>query len=64
MINEKKIKELEIQISRPDYTESLVQKKVVKPDLTKLKKLAKEIRKTVEDYSVETTAHVYTGSRP
>lgn len=64
MINEQKIKELEQQISAPDYSASLDQKKPVKPDVAKLKQLAKEIRKTVEDYSVETTAHVYTGSRP
>jgi hypothetical protein len=64
MINEKKIKELERQISKPDYSESLAQKKAAKPDVTKLKKLAKEIRKTVEDYPIEATTHLYTGSRP
>ncbi len=63
MINEKKIKELDSQISRLDYSESLSQKKAVKPDVTKLKKLAKEIRKTIEDYSTETTTHLYTSSR-
>ena len=64
MINERKIKELERQISKPDYSESLAQKKSAKPDVTKLKKLAKEIRQTIEDYPIEATTHFYTGSKP
>lgn len=62
MINEKKIKELEGKISSPNYSDTLSSKKT-KSDVKKLKKLAKEIRKTVEDYPIETTAHLHTGIR-
>jgi len=63
MINEKKIRELEKRINTPNYSESLPRKKKSKPDTTKLKKLAREIRKTVEDYSIEPTAHSHTSGK-
>ena len=64
MINEHKIKELEKRIKTLSYSESLPNKNTTKPDITKLKKLAKEIRKTVEDYSIEATVHPYVSNRP
>lgn len=64
MINEKKIKELEKRINSPNYSDSLPNKSSTKTDIIKLKKLAKEIRKTVGDYTVEPTAHTYIGHRP
>ncbi|HSX53571.1 MAG TPA: hypothetical protein VLF90_04390 [Patescibacteria group bacterium] len=64
MIDEKKIKELEKRISSPHYSESLPDKNSTKTDIAKLKKLAKEIRKTVEDYTIEPTTPPVTGSRP
>lgn len=64
MVNEKKIQELEKRINAPNYSESLTENKNSKPDIGTLKKLAKQIRKTVEDYPIETSAHSYTGNRP
>ncbi len=62
MINEQKIKELEKQLSSPTYSTSLPDSSPNKPDLIKLRKLAKEIRKTVEDYTVENSTYPLAGN--
>lgn len=65
MINENKIKELEGKISSPNFSDTLSSnKKTTKPDVGRLKELAKKIRTTVEDYPIETTVHLHTGIRP
>lgn len=64
MIDEKKIKDLEKRITSPNYSETLPTKQTPKTDIAKLKKLAKEIRKTVEDYTIDPTTHTVSGSRP
>lgn len=62
MIDEKRIKELAKRIDSLDYSETIPKNtKSPKTDLSKLKKLAKEIRKTVEDYPVENPTHTNTG---
>lgn len=61
MVNEKRIKELTERIDSLDYSDTIPEKnQSPKIDLVKLKKLAKEIRKTVEDYPVENSAHTNT----
>ena len=56
-INEEKIKELEKRINTPNYSESLAENRNTKPDIGKLKKLAKEgIVKRVGGYSGH---HIY-----
>lgn len=61
MVDEKRIKELADRIDSLNYSDTIPEKKQFpKTDLSKLKKLAKEIRKTVEDYPVENSAHTNT----
>lgn len=61
MSNDDKVKELDKRIDVAlEYSDTLLKKKETKPDNTKLKKLAKQIRKNLEDLPIETTAHPHT----
>lgn len=58
MSNEKRVENLSKRISTSlRYSEKIPSRKSPIPDSSKLKSLAKEIRKTVEDYSVEATTY-------
>lgn len=58
MSNDEKIQELNKRIDvELEYSDTLIDKKSTKPDTKKLKKLAKEIRKNLEDYPFETTVY-------
>lgn len=54
-------KELDITLH---YSGKIGNEKSSKPNKTKLKKLADKIRKTLEETSVDPTAHPHTGIRP
>jgi hypothetical protein len=61
MSTEERIKELEKRINVTlEYSESLTDKRPKRPDTAKLKKLAKEIRKNLEEPAFETTAYPHT----
>ncbi len=64
MTNEQKIEELQKRIVTLSYSDTLPEhtQTITPPDLAKLKKLAKQIRKTVEDYPVEATSHSYSSN--
>jgi len=58
MSNDERVKELDKRIGiRLSSSSRLINNKNIKPNRAALLKLAKEIRKTIEDYSVETPAH-------
>lgn len=57
MSNDDKVKELEKRITKLSSSDSLPIKRASKPNRSALLELAKRIRESVEDYSVEATTH-------
>lgn len=57
MSNDRKVEELDKRIVKLPTSHTLPNRKRVEPDRAALLKLAKKIRKTVEDYTVENTIH-------
>ena len=58
MSNDEKVRELEKQITKLSSSDSLPTKQVSKLNKTTLLELAKKIRVSVEDYSVEASTHL------
>jgi hypothetical protein len=55
--NDDKVKELDRRITKLSSSDTLPNKKIEKPNKSALLELAKKIRESVEDYSVETTVY-------
>lgn len=62
MSNEERVKALDKKIvTKLPYSDKIPNKKTLNPNTSTLKELAKKIRETVEDYSVEPTIHTQSG---
>lgn len=58
MSNDERVKALNKKIvTKLPYSDTIPNKKTFSPNTSSLKVLAKKIRKTVEDYTVETPIH-------
>jgi hypothetical protein len=64
MSNEERVENLAKRIKHGlVYSNTVPNKNVAKPNVEKLKKLAKDIRKNLEDYTGEATTYPHTHSR-
>jgi hypothetical protein len=62
MSNDERVKELNKKLDVSlEYSDKIDHKQIAKPNKTKLKHLAAQIRKNLEEISVETTAHSHPG---
>lgn len=65
MSNDERVEELKKRIDiELSYSKTLPNKKAAKPNVKRLKELAKEIRKTVEDYTIEAATYTDPSYRP
>lgn len=62
MSNDERVNELSKKLNVSlEYSNKIDNKQTIRPNKTKLKHLAAQIRKNLEEMSVETTAHPHPG---